>query len=400
MDFHLGRNMKRGKLTVGLLSHLFACNNLGCAALSVGSVLLLDRAAARCGIPLEYRVLVSEKQPRPGLDFTQTPYSYGVFPSGKQGLLHPLRLLNTAAFAGCDAVFPLCGGDGFSDIYGLGRLLAESYMPLLAAAKGVKVALAPQAVGPFSGPVAWQTAKAVLGRCHRIFTRDYPSARLCAALGFGEKTFLAADLAFVLPYHKREHPGRRPAVGVNVSGLLYADDGRAFGLALPYRQFTRVLVELLLQRGWAVHLISHVNPSAINPDQDAFACAQVARLCPGAVLAPRFSAPAQAKGYIAGLDFFVGARMHATIAAFSSGVPVVPVAYSPKFSGLYRSLGYPYLLDARRESSARAACRKILGWMENPAPLKSALERGNLIAEKRLEAYCGELARLLEELAS
>ena len=41
---------------------------------------------------------------------------------------------------------------------------------------------------------------------------------------------------------------------------------------------------------------------------------------PGTVLAPRFSTPSEAKTYIAGLDFFMGARMHACIAAFSSGV--------------------------------------------------------------------------------
>jgi colanic acid/amylovoran biosynthesis protein len=37
------------------------------------------------------------------------------------------------------------------------------------------------------------------------------------------------------------------------------------------------------------------------------------------VVAPRFDSPSAAKSYIAGMDYFCGSRMHACIAAFSSG---------------------------------------------------------------------------------
>ena len=44
--------------------------------------------------------------------------------------------------------------------------------------------------------------------------------------------------------------------------------------------------------------------------------------------------------------------MHATIAAFSSGVPVVPMAYSRKFNGLYvDTLHYDSLVDMKKEST-------------------------------------------------
>ena len=45
------------------------------------------------------------------------------------------------------------------------------------------------------------------------------------------------------------------------------------------------------------------------------------------------------------MDIFIGARMHATVAAFSSGVATIPTAYSRKFAGLYSNLGYPYTID-------------------------------------------------------
>ena len=68
------------------------------------------------------------------------------------------------------------------------------------------------------------------------------------------------------------------------------------------------------------------------------------------VLAPLFFSPIDAKSYISGLDFFMGARMHATIAAFSAGIPVVPMAYSRKFNGLFiDTLSYSHLIDLKED---------------------------------------------------
>ena len=46
----------------------------------------------------------------------------------------------------------------------------------------------------------------------------------------------------------------------------------------------------------------------------------------------------QLKGYIARCQLFVGARTHATIAAYSSGVPTLVVGYSTKAKGIARDL--------------------------------------------------------------
>ena len=66
-----------------------------------------------------------------------------------------------------------------------------------------------------------------------------------------------------------------------------------------------------------------------------------------------------AKSYISSLGAFTGARMHATIAAFSSGVPTVPFAYSKKFAGLYGSLGYDFIVDARELDTPEAVLRTV-----------------------------------------
>lgn len=73
---------------------------------------------------------------------------------------------------------------------------------------------------------------------------------------------------------------------------------------------------------------------------------------PGSVLAPAFASPSEAKSYIAGMDFFMGARMHACITALLSGVPVVPMAYSLKFEGLFGSLDWTRALNWPRRIGA------------------------------------------------
>src|SRR5690606_26009817 len=95
-----------------------------------------------------------------------------------------------------------------------------------------------------------------------------------------------------------------------------------------------------------VHLVSHVLPEHQAVEDDYQAAKELQREFPEIVLAPRFATPVEAKSYISGLYFFTGARMHACIAAFSTGVPVYPLAYSRKFNGLFTdTLQYEWLGD-------------------------------------------------------
>ena len=56
------------------------------------------------------------------------------------------------------------------------------------------------------------------------------------------------------------------------------------------------------------------------------------------MLSPDLDA-SEVKWCISKLDWFVGSRMHATIAALSSGVPCAAIAYSRKFRGVFATLG-------------------------------------------------------------
>jgi hypothetical protein len=107
------------------------------------------------------------------------------------------------------------------------------------------------------------------------------------------------------------------------------------------RHLMRRLITALLARGDCdVHLVPHVLAPHLPVDDDGAAADRLKAAYPALQRHPDFTSASDAKSFISGLDFLIGARMHATIAAFSSGVPVVPISYSRKFEGLYGALGY------------------------------------------------------------
>ena len=84
-----------------------------------------------------------------------------------------------------------------------------------------------------------------------------------------------------------------------------------------------------------MHFIPHVGDDAVEKLKGI----------PNAIYHSKFLSPVEAKNLISTMDIFIGSRMHATIAAFSSGVATIPVAYSRKFAGLYENLGYNYIIN-------------------------------------------------------
>ena len=98
------------------------------------------------------------------------------------------------------------------------------------------------------------------------------------------------------------------------------------------------------------------------------------------------------------MNFFIGSRMHATIAAFSSNVPVFPLAYSRKFNGLFLdTLQYPYMGDLKVQS-----IREILLSIDNSYNIKNQLydiifDRMMSIVKVREEQLKKDIKRFLEK---
>ena len=92
------------------------------------------------------------------------------------------------------------------------------------------------------------------------------------------------------------------------------------------------------------------------------------------------------KNYISKMDFFIGARMHATIGALSSGVPVIPFSYSRKFEGLFNSIDYPFVIEATKWDT-RKCLERTYQLIDNLTISTSIIKKCNEIALNRNFAY-------------
>ena len=204
------------------------------------------------------------------------------------------------------------------------------------------------------------------------------------------------DVAFFMPFKRKEFNKDFVHVGLNVSALLwhggYTRDNQ-FGLKVDYPSLVRSIMDYFLeQANVKVHLISHVVGSERHVENDYAVsfdlCEEYSH--PNLILSPLFLDPIVAKSYIAGMDFFMGARMHSTIAAFSSEVPVFPMAYSRKFNGLFTdTLQYPYMADMKMQSNA-----EILTNVKQCYAKKDKLKE---IEHQRMQTTVEERRVLMEE---
>lgn len=376
------------RFKIGLLWHSVRSGNLGVGALSVGNIELARRAAARAGLTPHF-TLIGPREPGPvyisGPDIEARDITgrYMISPGGFWADLGKL-----------DYVLDIGGGDSFADIYPDKRFAYIMATKAMAIVRGIPMILSPQTIGPFSRQPHSRAAAWACTHSEAVFARDPLSMQALARLAPTARAYQSVDVAFALPYQRPVPLGGKPRFGVNVSGLLFSGGHTGkneFGVEVDYTALTRALVKTLLDRGDVeVDLFGHVN-SPMPRDDDGVAVAALAREFPAARQVPAFTSPSEAKSYISGLDFVVGARMHATIAAYSSGVPVVPISYSRKFEGLFGGLGYDWLVPVRGLSTD-AALAYILEAYAQRGRLVADIARGNTIVDAGLETYVGVLA--------
>ena len=148
-----------------------------------------------------------------------------------------------------------------------------------------------------------------------------------------------------------------------------------------------------------MQLICHVNSDALPQDDDRRVAQKLAEEFPGVVQVAAFASPSAAKSYISGLDFLIAARMHACIAAFSSGVPVIPVAYSRKFTGLFEGvLEYTHLVPVTG-MDAEGALAFTLDRLERRNALAADIARGVAKVSDLLDLYRRELTALFTRVS-
>lgn len=382
--------MTKDTLTIGLLWHSITSDNLGVGALTLSQMALVTRAAERKGKKVEFIVIGT----RGG-----TPYLIEQFKvaATAEFALRAFKTMDLSAITllrRCDLVFDIGEGDSFADIYGIKRLTMQVLAKVLTRLQGKRLVLSPQTIGPFKSSLGRGLGKFGMHAATRIYARDHLSSAYVRELGFAHKLDEVIDVAFALPFEARAKNLQRRQVGINVSGLMM-HDGKQFGLTVDYPALIESACQYFLgQPDVDVYLVPHVISDAHEMEDDLRASLKLQKKFPELKIAPRFKNPSEAKTFISGFDFFTGARMHACIAAFSSGVPVVPMAYSRKFNGLFTSLGYDAVLDCLKLDTRDALAFLIARW-ESRAALQAQIDAGNAVAQAKLNKYVDDAVAML-----
>lgn len=154
------------------------------------------------------------------------------------------------------------------------------------------------------------------------------------------KVFLACDPAFHLPITKTELPKlwNNNVVGINISPLVIKDANNSNDII--YQNVYTLIEYIINQTDMNICLIPHV----YNIENNLQDIAVLKRIYSRYSDTNRVSivdselSCTELKFIISRCRFFIGARTHATIAAYSTGVPTIALSYSVKSLGIAQDL--------------------------------------------------------------
>lgn len=386
-----------------IIANAPVCNdNRGCVALSISSMFIIDDILSKKNISYKfylpqsghrkygtYEIKIGNKI----LRYTAIPDISNFSLKAKIKRLIKIRRFFPVfkIYKQADYIFDLGQGDSFADIYGkerfdwifsqykLGHKFKKSYCIL------------PQTIGPFKDKEIKKQAIRGIEWAKCVMVRDKQSFDYVKKMLPNKKIFEIIDVAFFMPCSKKVFDPSFVHVGLNVSALLWHGGytmNNQFGLKSDYQQLIRGIIKYFLSfNDVKLHLIPHVVGGERHIENDYAVSYDLYEEFnhPNLVLAPLFLDPVIAKGYIAGMDFFMGARMHSTIAAFSSGVPVVPMAYSRKFNGLFNDTLQYYFITDLKESTNEEILQNVKKFYTERYDLKEIIDDRlkNIVLERK-----------------
>ena len=223
-----------------------------------------------------------------------------------------------------------------------------------------------------------------------IFTREPITYELLKENGANDNIYLFSDPAFCMERVEVEPIDgftRENTLGFNISPLVASGDPRKKEIVEDFLKFIfeNTTMKVLL----VPHVVEENNNDYdfMKPIFEKFE--HTGRI---AILPPDLEAR-QYKGYIAGTRFFIGARTHSTIAAYSSGVPTIALGYSVKARGIAKDIfgEEKYVLDIKAMTDYEELRDEFLKLLENeneirrelmksiPLRMRSAMEAGEML---------------------
>lgn len=174
-------------------------------------------------------------------------------------------------------------------------------------------------------------------RYSSIIARESITWQALQDAGLKDNTYLVPDPAFLLETVKKPRPENYKEgnmVGLNVSPLVVENEGVP---GITMENYKALIRHILDTTDMNVALIPHVVWKN-NDDRTILGRLYEEFKGTGRMVLIEDCSCEELKGYIAGCRFFIGARTHATIAAYSSLVPTLVVGYSVKARGIAKDL--------------------------------------------------------------
>lgn len=170
-----------------------------------------------------------------------------------------------------------------------------------------------------------------------IIARESLTYQALLDAGIRENVFLCPDPAFLLetetlPLPKGWKEGKM--LGLNVSPMI-VDNEKKPGITME--NYSALIGHVLEHTDLSVALIPHVVWASGDDRKPIRQLYEQFRDSGRVLCIPDACAP-RLKGYISRCRMFIGARTHATIAAYSSCVPTLVVGYSVKARGIAKDL--------------------------------------------------------------
>ncbi|MCI8955867.1 MAG: polysaccharide pyruvyl transferase family protein [Eubacterium sp.] len=378
---------------IGLFGLTFQSGNKGCSALAYSFLEILFRCVKEEVQIIVFSYLQNEKIVgyEEKLNIVIQPFSLNGI-KNISNLNHQIKE--------CDIVFDFTEGDSFSDIYGIKRAVKVSLTKEMTIRNNVPLVLGPQTYGPYRNFLIKKWAKRIVNKSNYACARDMTSSERMEKITKKKMDYFT-DIAFALPPDDKNYQmSSRKKIGINVSSLLmnggYTGDNQ-FGLKVDYSQYIESLIERVLEmEEYEIHLIPHVISAVYDSVENDFkACNILKEKYPEIVVAPPFDTPMEAKRYMSEMDVFTGARMHATIGAFSMKVPTIPFSYSPKFEGLFDSLKYNYVIHGKTMST-KEAVDKTIELIQNKNELLEKQKISLEIIDNKLNMLYDKISKILE----
>lgn len=353
-------------MIIGLMGCLINNENMGCVALTFSLINMLEKISEEKEEQFTYYIFevdpdeICRKNAVEKLGLRENQIKcFDVRPlfRFRRFAHHILRgMFSIRALSQCDYVIDLTAGDSFTDIYGQYTFDSETNVKLLVKKMRKSLILGPQTYGPFSNKRNIKKAKKAIESADLVIARDQKSADGIEEFS-SKNIYVTTDLAFKLPWNvEKSINSNKVKVGINISGLLLNNKTESTALLVERKTdydtyICRVIDWLLDEKCYDIYVIPHVGKDGEDYIKKIYG-EQIHYF-------KEFKDPISAKTVISQMDIFIGARMHATVAAFSSGVATIPTAYSRKFAGLYSNLGYPYTIDLVADTTESNVGRTI-----------------------------------------